>query len=106
MGPSGAGYVVCAAPAGSAIRSQRLSASTAHRILVRHGLNRLDFLDRPTGQTIRRYERAGPGEPVHDDITMLGKIPHRGSRLRTSFSFSGSLIRPQRLDVLAEPFGV
>ncbi|MGW5279550.1 helix-turn-helix domain-containing protein, partial [Streptomyces collinus] len=38
-----------------------LPASTVHRILVRHALNRLAFLDRPTGQVIRRYERARPG---------------------------------------------
>jgi hypothetical protein len=29
-------------------------ASTVHRILARHSLNRLSFLDRPTGQVIRR----------------------------------------------------
>ena len=34
-----------------------LPASTVHRILTRHGLNRLAFLDRPTGRLIRRYER-------------------------------------------------
>ncbi|MCL8018313.1 IS481 family transposase, partial [Streptomyces sp. AS02] len=34
-----------------------LPASTTHRILSRHGLNRLAHLDRPTGQVIRRYER-------------------------------------------------
>jgi transposase-like protein len=31
-------------------------ASTVHRVLVRHGLNRLVWLDRPTGRVIRRYE--------------------------------------------------
>ncbi|MFD9517117.1 IS481 family transposase [Streptomyces sp. NPDC059979] len=55
-----------------------LSASTVHRILVRHGLNRLAFLDRPTGRVIRRYERARPGEPVHVDIKKLGNIPDGG----------------------------
>ncbi|MYT18656.1 leucine-zipper of insertion element IS481, partial [Streptomyces sp. SceaMP-e96] len=35
-----------------------LPASTVHRVLARHGLNRLAFLDRPTGQVIRRYERS------------------------------------------------
>jgi hypothetical protein len=39
-------------------------ASTVHRFLVRHGLNRLAVLDRPTGRVIRRYERAQPGELV------------------------------------------
>ncbi|MEU1000241.1 IS481 family transposase [Streptomyces tibetensis] len=55
-----------------------LPASTTHRILVRHGLNRLAFLDRPTGQVIRRYERERPGELVHVDVKKLGRIPDGG----------------------------
>ncbi|KJY27306.1 IS481 family transposase, partial [Streptomyces katrae] len=55
-----------------------LPASTVHRILVRHGINRLAFLDRPTGRVIRRYERARPGELVHVDIKKLGNIPNGG----------------------------
>ncbi|MGW6613349.1 IS481 family transposase [Streptomyces erythrochromogenes] len=55
-----------------------LPASTVHRILARHGLNRLAFLDRPTGRIIRRYERARPGELVHVDIKKLGNIPDGG----------------------------
>ena len=40
-------------------------ASTVHRVLVRHGVNRLRWMDRPTGRVIRRIEtdpprRAGP----------------------------------------------
>ncbi|MDF9810773.1 transposase [Streptomyces sp. SPB162] len=37
-----------------------LPASTVHRILTRHGMNRLAWLDRPTGEPIRRYGRTGP----------------------------------------------
>jgi transposase InsO family protein len=55
-----------------------LPASTVHRILTRHGLNRLAWLDRPTGQPIRRYERSRPGELVHVDIKKLGNIPDGG----------------------------
>ncbi|MFJ6008144.1 IS481 family transposase, partial [Streptomyces halstedii] len=55
-----------------------LPASTVHRVLVRHGLNRLAWLDRPTGQPIRRYERNRPGELVHVDIKKLGNIPDGG----------------------------
>ncbi len=55
-----------------------LPASTVHRILVRHGLNRLAWLDRPTGEPIRRYERCRPGELVHVDIKKLGNIPDGG----------------------------
>ncbi|MET9140492.1 IS481 family transposase [Streptomyces parvulus] len=55
-----------------------LPASTTHRILVRHRLNRLAFLDRPTGQVFRRYERERPGELVHVDVKKLGRIPDGG----------------------------
>lgn len=53
-------------------------ASTVHRVLVRHGLSRLAWLDRPTGQVIRRYERATPGELVHIDVKKLGRVPDGG----------------------------
>ncbi|GGT56186.1 IS481 family transposase [Streptomyces kurssanovii] len=55
-----------------------LPASTVHRILTRHGLNRLCHLDRPTGQIIRRYERDRPGELVHVDVKKPGPIPDGG----------------------------
>ncbi|MBB2914497.1 transposase [Streptosporangium becharense] len=55
-----------------------LAPSTVHRILTRHHLHRLSFLDRPTGQLIRRYERARPGELVHIDVKKLGRIPDGG----------------------------
>ncbi|MFF4934577.1 IS481 family transposase [Streptomyces griseofuscus] len=55
-----------------------LPASTVHRILTRHGLNRLARLDRPTGQVIRRYERDRPGELIHVDVKKLGRIPDGG----------------------------
>ncbi|RZE74528.1 IS481 family transposase [Streptomyces albidoflavus] len=55
-----------------------LPASTVHRILTRHGINRLAWLDRPTGRVIRRYERTRPGELVHVDIKKLGNIPDGG----------------------------
>jgi len=53
-------------------------ASTVHRVLVRHGLNRLAWMDRPTGRVIRRYERARPGELVHVDVKKLGRVPDGG----------------------------
>ncbi|MFH9424807.1 IS481 family transposase [Streptomyces sp. NPDC017529] len=55
-----------------------LPPSTVHRILVRHGLNRLAFLDRSTKTVIRRYERNRPGELVHVDVKKLGRIPAGG----------------------------
>lgn len=55
-----------------------LPASTVYRVLCRHRLNRLAWMDRPTGQPIRRYERAHPGELVHMDVKKLGRIPPGG----------------------------
>ncbi|MGY3199946.1 transposase InsO family protein [Streptomyces sp. TE5632] len=52
-----------------------MPALTVHRVLTRHRLNRLAFLDRSTGQVIRRYERDRPGELVHIDVKKLGRIP-------------------------------
>ena len=55
-----------------------LPASTVHRILTRHRLNRLAWFDRPTGTVIRRYERDRPGELIHVDVRKLGRIPDGG----------------------------
>ena len=55
-----------------------MPASTVHRVLVRLGLARLAWLDRPTGRVIRRYERDRPGELVHVDVKKLGKIRRGG----------------------------
>jgi transposase InsO family protein len=56
----------------------RMPASTVHAVLVRHGLNRLDHLDRVTRAPIRRIEMTRPGELVHVDIKKLGRIPRGG----------------------------
>ena len=53
-------------------------ASTVHRVLVRHGLNRLAWIDRPTGERVRRYEKAHPGELVHVDVKKVAKVPPGG----------------------------
>ncbi len=55
-----------------------MPASTVWRVLHRHGLNRLAWMDRPTGRVIRRYERSRPGELLHVDIKKLGRIPDGG----------------------------
>ena len=52
--------------------------SSIYGVLRRHGLARLDLLDRPSGRPIRRYERAQPGELVHVDVKKLGRIPPGG----------------------------
>jgi transposase InsO family protein len=53
-------------------------ASTVHRVLVRNGVNRLRFMDRPTGEVIRRIKTDHPGELVHVDVKKLGRIPPGG----------------------------
>ena len=56
-----------------------LSPSTVHRILCRLGLNRLAWMDRPSGTVIRRrIEHDRPGEQVQVDIKKLGRIPPGG----------------------------
>jgi len=55
-----------------------MPASTVHRVLVRQQLNRLSWLDRPTGRVIRRYEHEHPGDMVHVDVKKLGRIPPGG----------------------------
>jgi transposase InsO family protein len=56
-----------------------LPASTVHQILCRVGLNRLDWMDRPSGTVIRRrIEHRRPGEQVQMDVKKLGRIPPGG----------------------------
>ena len=55
-----------------------IAGSTVYRVLRSLGLHRLAWLDRPTGQVIRRYEHAHPGDRVHMDIKKLGRIPAGG----------------------------
>lgn len=52
--------------------------STCYAVLRRHGLNRLDRMDRPTGEVIRRYERQSPGDLGHMDTKKLARIPNGG----------------------------
>jgi transposase InsO family protein len=55
-----------------------LPASTVHAVLVRCRINRLSHLDRVTGEPIRRYERAAPGDLLHVDVKKLGNVPDGG----------------------------
>jgi transposase InsO family protein len=55
-----------------------IPASTIHAVLTRHGLHRLAWLDRPTGQPIRRYERDRPGELLHVDVKKIGRLRDGG----------------------------
>jgi transposase InsO family protein len=56
-----------------------MNPSTVHRVLCRQGLNRIAWMDRPSGTVIRRqivHDR--PGELVQVDVKKLGRIPVGG----------------------------
>ena len=57
-----------------------MNPSTVHRILCRQGLNRIVWMDRPSGTVIRRrrIEHSRPGEQVQIDVKKLGRIPPGG----------------------------
>jgi transposase InsO family protein len=55
-----------------------IPASTVHRVLVRYGVNRLRWMDRPTGRPIRRIETSRCGELVHIDVKKLARVPAGG----------------------------
>ncbi|MGP5733144.1 IS481 family transposase, partial [Arthrobacter rhombi] len=55
-----------------------LPASTVHAVLVRCRINRLRYIDRVTGEPIRRYEHPYPGSMIHVDVTKFGNIPDGG----------------------------
>ena len=67
-----------AARACVSVGANGVPAATVWRILARNGLNRLAWIDRPTGRVIRRYERSSPGELVHLDVKKVGQIPPGG----------------------------
>ena len=66
-------------------------ASTVHRVLVRHGMNRLDRMDRVTGQVIR-YERPQPGDLIHVDIKKFARVPAGGGWKVRGRGFTGSTL--------------
>ena len=41
-------------------------------------MNRLRWLDRPTGQPVRRIQTSRPGELIHVDVKKLARIPDGG----------------------------
>lgn len=72
-----------------------MPASTVHRVLCRHGLNRLGWMDRPTGLVIRRYEKKTPGELVHVDVKKLGRIPKGGGWRAHGRGYNGHYRKPR-----------
>ena len=57
----------------------KLPRSTVARVLKRHGLERLKFLDPP--EPVRRYEKKHPGELIHLDVKKLGRFRGVGHRI-------------------------
>ncbi|MFF3546715.1 IS481 family transposase [Streptomyces platensis] len=55
-----------------------IAPSTVHRILRSARLNRLAYVDRASGEPVRRYEHDHPGSLVHVDVKKLGNIPDGG----------------------------
>lgn len=55
-----------------------IAQSSCYAALKRRRLNRLAWLDRPTGKVIRRYERDSPGDLGHMDVKKLARIPPGG----------------------------
>ena len=55
-----------------------MPASTVHAVLRRCGISRLWQVDRATGEPVRRYEHAAPGDLLHVDVKKLGNIPDGG----------------------------
>lgn len=55
-----------------------IAPSTVNRILKTAHLNRLSYLDRATGEPVRRYEHPHPGSLVHVDVKKVGNIPNGG----------------------------
>lgn len=53
-------------------------ASTVHAVLIRCRINRLSYIDRVTGELLRRYEHAYPGSLIHVDVTKFANIPDGG----------------------------
>ena len=55
-----------------------LPQSTCSKVLSRNHFPRLAWLDRPTGQLVRRYEMKSPGDLGHMDVKKLARIPDGG----------------------------
>jgi transposase InsO family protein len=55
-----------------------MQSSTVYAVLRRCRLNRLTYIDRATGEPIRRYEHEKPGDLIHVDVKKLGRVPDGG----------------------------
>ena len=74
----------------------RMPRSTIYGVLRRHGMSRLDHVDRPSGVPIRRYQKERPGELVHIDVKKLGRIPVGGGHRMLGRSTTTRSIKRQK----------
>jgi len=60
-----------------------IARSTVHRLLIRHGLNRLPHNQKhqPHKKRWQRYEKPQPGHRVQIDVKFLERLPSTGKRL-------------------------
>jgi len=60
-----------------------IATSTVHRVLIRHGMNRLPANEkrRPIGRAWKRYEKPQPGHRLQLDVKFLERIAGTGKRL-------------------------
>src|SRR6202163_1952790 len=60
-----------------------VARSSVHRILIRHGMNRLPANQKrkPNGRAWKRYEKPQPGHRLQLDVKFLERIPGTGKRL-------------------------
>uniref|UniRef100_UPI0036F1A3CB IS481 family transposase n=1 Tax=Bacillus mycoides TaxID=1405 RepID=UPI0036F1A3CB len=82
-----------------------LNPSTVHRILTRYRLTRLRWLDRATGQVVRRYEHAHPGDMVHVDVKKLGKVPDGGGWRKLGRTVGNHNSRADKTSGLSNAYG-
>jgi transposase-like protein len=73
-----------------------VAPSTVRRVLVRAHLNRLCWIDRPTGRVIRRISTTRAGELVHVDVKKLGRIPAGGGWRAHGRGYPGHYARARR----------
>ncbi len=72
-------------------------SSTVHRVLVRHGVNRLSWMDRPTAEPVPRIVTTRCGELVHIDVKKLVRIPDGGRTPHVGTGGPHRLRRPKGL---------
>ena len=73
-----------------------IAGSSVHRILKRHGMNRLpaNQKHRPYGKRWKRYEKLAPGHRLQVDVKFLERIPSGWTRIRLRQGYGGQASNP------------